>query len=123
VDTTLGTTDPSHPAFYLEGQDDTPNMRGFWTLAACIATPGAAAASDAGVSSGTDAGASVGADAGGGACTNGFDCCSGFCQNGVCVDIGQVACQGLGGSCTTSGDCCNSSAVTCTGGVCSAVVQ
>jgi hypothetical protein len=123
VDTTLGTTDPSHPAFYLEGQDDTPNMRGFWTLSACIATPGAAAAADAGMSTGAETGAPVGSDAGTGACTNGFDCCSGFCQNGVCVDIGKVACTGLGGSCTTAGDCCNSSAVRCTGGVCAVVVQ
>jgi hypothetical protein len=38
VDTTIGTTDPSHPAIYLEGQTDTPNMRGFWTLSSCIAT-------------------------------------------------------------------------------------
>jgi mono/diheme cytochrome c family protein len=96
VDGSVGTTDPSHPAFYLEGQDNTPNMRGFWTLAACIPTP-AAVAQDAG----PDAG---------GACTNGFACCSGFCQNGVCVEIGKVACSGVGGGCTTTADCCNTSA-------------
>ena len=111
VDGTLGAPDPSHPAFYLEGQDDTPNMRGFWTLAACIATPPAAAPDDGG-----------GADAVG-ACTNGFDCCSGFCENGVCVTIGKVACGGLGSGCTSGADCCNASAVTCAGGVCTAVVQ
>lgn len=94
VDPTIGTVDPSHPAIYLEGQEDTPNMRGFWTLASCIATPAA----------GSDAGA---------ACTAGFQCCSGFCNNGMCVDTTTVACTGIGGSCTTSGDCCNSASVQC----------
>jgi hypothetical protein len=134
IDTKLGTTDPSHPAFYLEGQDNTPNMRGFWTLAACIATPGAPAGASSTVASDaetpdaaeTDAGSQeAGANPpdGGAMCTNGFECCSGFCQNGVCVDTGKVACGGLGSSCTSDGDCCNSSAVRCSGGVCSAVVQ
>jgi hypothetical protein len=104
VNPTIGTVDPSHPAIYLEGQEDTPNMRGFWTLASCIATPPA----------GSDAGA---------ACTAGFQCCSGFCTNGQCVDITTVACTGVGGSCTTSADCCNSSVVSCNGGVCGAVSQ
>jgi hypothetical protein len=105
VDTAIGTTDPSHPAIYLEGQEDTPNMRGFFTLAACIATPPAGSSPDAG------------------ACTNGFNCCSGFCENGVCVDVNKVACSGLGGPCATAGDCCNSNAVNCTSGTCSAIVQ
>jgi len=131
VDTMIGSTDPSHPAFYLEGQDDTPNMRGFWTLAACIPTPGApaggSAASDAGGSAAADAGAAppdaaVG-DGGAGACTNGFNCCSGFCQNGMCVDIGKVACVGVGGGCTTASDCCNSSTVACVSGKCMPTLQ
>ena len=105
VDTAIGTTDPSHPAIYLEGQEDTPNMRGFWTLAACIATPPAGSAPDAG------------------ACSNGFACCSGFCKDGVCVDVNKVACSGLGGPCATAGDCCNSSAVNCTTGTCKPNVQ
>ncbi len=104
VDTTIGTTDPSHPAIFLEGQEDTPNMRGFWTLASCIATPPAGSSPDAG------------------ACSNGFNCCSGFCKNGVCVDVNKVACRGLGGGCATAADCCNSNAVTCTGGTCTPVV-
>jgi len=122
VDATLGTTDPSHPAFYLEGQDNTPNMRGFWTLAACIPTrsAGGAASVDAGAVATVDAGA--GPDAGV-TCTNGFDCCSGFCQNGMCVDVTAEACAGLGGRCSTTSDCCNSSAVTCTGGICAAALQ
>ena len=58
---------PSHPAIYLEGQEDTPNMRGFFTLSSCVATtpPGA-----------TDAATQ---------CVNGFQCCSGFCNQGQCM--------------------------------------
>jgi hypothetical protein len=117
IDTTLGAVDPSHPAIYLEGQEDTPNMRGFWTLASCIATPtvggadGGAAAGDGGAG-GSDAG-----DAGG-ACTNGFECCSGFCQGGICVDVSKVSCVGVGGACTSSSDCCNSGVVQCSNGQC-----
>ena len=66
VDPTVGTVDPSHPAFYLAGQDDTPNMRGFWANAQCIATPAPGQS--------------------GGACDQGFECCSGFCTNGTCVE-------------------------------------
>jgi hypothetical protein len=110
VDTKVGTIDPSHPAIYLEGQEDTPNMRGFWTLASCIQTPSAA----------TDAGAAVDASPGNGSCTNGFECCSGFCEQGVCVDVSKVSCVGVGGSCTSSSDCCNSGQVTCLGGQCAA---
>lgn len=87
--------DPSHPAFFLEGQEeDTTNMRGFWALAACIPTKG------------------------GGACQAGFECCSGFCDQGVCVDVNQYACKGVGDSCQTSADCCNGNKVACLGGVC-----
>jgi hypothetical protein len=117
VDTTIGAVDPSHPAIYLEGQDDTPNMRAFWTLASCIATPGAPTPGegDAGVSS--DAGKTKG-DAGSLACTNGFQCCSGFCEQGVCVDVSTLACTGTGGACKSQGDCCNPSAVQCLDGTC-----
>jgi hypothetical protein len=97
VDESIGTVDPSHPAIYLEGQDDTPNMRGFWALAACIATP------------------SHGGDA---ACTNGFECCSGFCENGQCAGVATVTCTGVGGACVTAADCCNSPVVTCDHGSC-----
>jgi hypothetical protein len=111
VDPSIGAVDPSHPAIYLEGQEDTPNMRGFWTLSSCIATPPPAAG---------DAGA--GADAGA-ACTAGFQCCSGFCAGGQCIDVTTAACTGFGGACTTSADCCNSSVVTCVRGVCGLVSQ
>ncbi len=94
--------DPSHPPFYLEGQEDSPNMRGFWTLASCTPTtqPGG----------------------GGGTCAAGFECCSGFCDTGVCVDVSSVACSGLGGACKTVADCCNPSSVSCIDGVCTTVI-
>ena len=86
--------DPSHPAFFLEGQNETTtNMRGFWTLTACTPTVG------------------------GGPCTNGFECCSGFCDNGMCVTPQTLACVGSGGACTATSDCCNDAVVTCTAGV------
>jgi hypothetical protein len=102
IDGTIGTADPSHPAFYIEGQEDTANMRGFWTLAKCTDTPPA----------GIDAGAA-------GACQAGFECCSGFCDRGKCVDPSVLACKPTGGTCAISADCCNGgSGVTCQSGVC-----
>ncbi len=100
VETGPVATDPSHPAFFLEGQEETTtNMRGFWALAACTPTQG------------------------GGSCQAGFECCSGFCDRGTCVDTGQVSCQGLGGACMASADCCNSSVVICQGGMCAAATK
>jgi len=105
IDKTIGTIDPSHPPFYLEGQvANTTNMRGFWALAACTAT------------------GATGPD-GGAACVSGFECCSGFCDSGKCVDVTQVACKALGGSCTQASDCCNSDIVSCTGGTCQEPVR
>jgi len=95
IDSKIKTIDPSHPAFFLEGQDaTTANMRGFWALAACTPTKG------------------------GGACTAGFQCCSGFCDMGKCIDRGGSSCQPLGGSCKDTTDCCNPSSLSCTGGTC-----
>jgi hypothetical protein len=98
IDAELGTVDPSHPAFYVEGQEDTPNMRGFWALAACIPTPAP--------------------DADGGECTAGFECCSGFCVEGVCTDPTEVACVGSGEACSNAGDCCNSAQFDCIDDTC-----
>lgn len=105
VDTTIGTTDPSHPAIYLEGQDfTTPNMRAFYTLNKCIPSAGMTAP--------------AGSPAVGTACVNGFDCCSGFCQNSMCIEPSQSACVGLGGACTVTGQCCNSPTVQCIDMIC-----
>lgn len=90
-------TDPSHPAFFLEGQNEaTTNMRGFWALSPCIP-------SDAQPPQ---------------ACTAGFECCSGFCDNGTCVTPQDFSCVGAGETCTSDADCCNGPIVTCTGGKC-----
>ncbi|HEX7665900.1 MAG TPA: hypothetical protein VF407_15340, partial [Polyangiaceae bacterium] len=97
IDATTGTTDPSHPAFFLEGQEEnTSNMRGFWSLAACTAS----------------------GPAPGGSCSAGFECCSGFCDRGTCVDVSTLSCQGDGDSCKVTADCCNAGAVSCQGGKC-----
>jgi hypothetical protein len=106
VDTTIGTADPSHPAIYLEGQEDTPNMRGFYTLASCIPTYHGAAV-DAGVDDAQSSGSP------GIMCSNGFECCSGFCDKGICVEPGKQSCVGLGGMCTMTSDCCNAGIVKC----------
>ena len=90
--------DPSHPAFFLEGQDETTtNMRGFWALSACVPA------------------VVVG---GGGACSAGFECCSGFCDTGLCVTPQTFTCVGVGGACKASGDCCNETVVGCVNAVC-----
>ena len=90
-----GAVDPSHPPFFLEGQEEaTTNMRGFWALAACTPTKG------------------------GGACAAGFECCSGFCDKGVCVDTTTETCKGVGDACAADADCCNASYVHCEAGKC-----
>jgi hypothetical protein len=100
IDTSPSSSDASHPAFFLQGQEeDTMNMRGFWSLAACIPTKG------------------------GGGCTQGYQCCSGFCDMGTCVDTGTLSCMGLGGACTTSADCCNTPVVSCVSGTCQTQAQ
>src|SRR6185312_4975863 len=102
VDASIGTTDPSHPPFWLPGQDiTTANMFGYWALSPCKPTM-----------------------AGGGAssCTAGFECCSGFCrdegQGPVCVDKAG-GCHQVGEKCTSAADCCGSGmGVSCIGGIC-----
>jgi hypothetical protein len=93
IDEKIGDTDPSHPPFYIEGQEDTPNMRGFWSLAACIETPKPGKS--------------------GGKCKASFECCSGFCVDGVCSDPTKLACAGAGEACESAGDCCNQAATDC----------
>jgi len=103
VDQKLGKVDPSHPAFYVEGQnDETPNMRGFWALAKCIET---AKPPEKGP-----------------ACSAGFECCSGFCVDGQCVDKTSLSCVGVGEACQSASECCNGNLTDCLGGVCSVIV-
>jgi hypothetical protein len=81
-------TDPSHPAFYLDGQEaSADNLRGFWVLDPCKKD--------------------------GDACVSGDGCCGGFCTQ---VDGGQGTCSPMSGGCSheyekcsTAADCCNTS--------------
>jgi len=88
--------DPSHPAFWLPGQDlTTINMSGYWALAPCQQE--------------------------GGSCNEGFECCTGFCQpdaqgNYACVPP-PGGCSHIGEACSTAADCCDSGA-DCIGGFC-----
>ena len=72
--------DPSHPAFYLPGQElSAGNIRAFATLTPCKAD--------------------------GTTCTSGLDCCGGFCVGGVCKPS-TPECSKVEDKCTTSADCC-----------------
>jgi hypothetical protein len=86
--------DPSHPAFYLSGQEiESANMRGFAALAPCLAN--------------------------GATCESGSDCCGGFCrQNGndsngapilQCVAPPANSCSNVDEPCKTPLDCCDPS--------------
>ncbi len=80
--------DPSHPAFYLDGQElQADNLRGYWVLPACQAL--------------------------GTGCQSGDECCSGFCRasadggGATCVSQPQ-GCSNEFEACTTSANCCTS---------------
>jgi hypothetical protein len=78
--------DPSHPAFWLPGQDlTTLNMRGFWALDPCKAD--------------------------GMGCMSGTECCGGYCDTSG--DAGQPVCQSSVTGCSASGDHCNTAADCC----------
>jgi hypothetical protein len=90
-------TDPSHPAFWLPGQDlTTTNMSGYWALEPCHQT--------------------------GTGCDQGFECCTGFCQDDGMGNLTCVpppgGCSHIGDKCATDGDCCGDPAVKCVGGFC-----
>jgi hypothetical protein len=90
--------DPSHPAFWLPGQDPTTlNMRGYWALSPCMAD--------------------------GQTCMSGTDCCGGYCNGSgdaaapVCQST-STGCSSAGNHCATAADCCDPGAV-CINNVCS----
>ena len=90
--------DPSHPAFYLPGQElASGNIRAFATLTPCK----------------TD----------GTTCTSGLDCCGGFCTNGMCKMV-PPPCSQIEDKCTTAADCCPTTMpvppLVCIGGRCAA---
>jgi hypothetical protein len=88
------TADPSHPAFYVSGQElGTANHRAFAALDPCRQD--------------------------GTSCETGIDCCSGFCTDGVCGPPQQ--CANIDEACKTSSDCCNQGDE-CIGGFCGVVI-
>jgi WD40-like Beta Propeller Repeat len=81
--------DPSHPAFYLPGQElNAGDMRGYWVVEPCRPD--------------------------GTACTTGDQCCNGFCRqpsNGaalVCTTT-TTGCSNEFEKCVTAADCCGAS--------------
>ncbi len=110
-------TDPSYPAFYLDGQElYAGNSRSYWVLPQCI------------VPSATRSTATV--------CTSNQDCCvmgtgtPASCTLDIpiattpptkhCVPNTAITCSADGAACNVDGDCCNlvSEGTRCSGGVC-----
>jgi hypothetical protein len=76
-------TDSSHPAVFLPGQEiDCGNVRACAALEPCKED--------------------------GQSCTNGTECCAGFCINGVCMPPPlEKMCSGEDERCEVDGDCCD----------------
>jgi hypothetical protein len=89
IDIVTGAVDPSHPAFYLPGQElGAGNSRGFWVVDPCKSN--------------------------GNSCESGDECCNGFCRKGP--DGGALVCQDKPPGtkcvqefekCVVDADCCN----------------
>jgi hypothetical protein len=90
--------DPSHPAFYVQGQELTSgNSRGFWALDPCKQD--------------------------GATCESGDECCNGFCTPKG--DPPQYVCAPPSGQCAnefdvckTDADCCEGKELQCINGKC-----
>lgn len=83
-------SDPSHPAFFLPGQElESGNIRAFAALEPCREN--------------------------GNACETGIDCCCGFCIEGQCGC--REGCAMIDERCETKADCCDEAA-SCIGGFC-----
>ncbi len=99
IDITTGTADPSHPAFYLPGQElGAGNSRGFWVVDPCKPN--------------------------GTSCETGDECCNGFCRKPadggalVCSDKPPgTTCVQEFEKCTVDADCCDP-AFKCIAGKC-----
>lgn len=88
-------SDPSHPAFFLPGQElESGNIRAFAALEPCREN--------------------------GTMCGSGIDCCCGFCTDGQCTC--KQACAKLDERCTTAEDCCDKT-LSCIGGYCGQIVN
>jgi hypothetical protein len=97
------TTDPSHPAFYLTGQEDVGgNHRAFTALDPCRQN--------------------------GDSCTTGIDCCGGFCTDGKCGSppppppMMGPTCAHTDESCANGNPCCNPKDH-CIAGFCGQILQ
>jgi len=91
-------SDPSHPAFFLPGQElESGNVRAFAALEPCRAD--------------------------GASCETGIDCCSGFCIDGICGRPPEPRCSEQSEACTTGADCCEGKFLSCIGGFCSVVLE
>jgi len=91
-------SDPSHPAFYLPGQELLAgNSRGYWVVDPC--------------------------EKNGDSCLTGDQCCSGSCQladGGSVCGAPPVGCAAQGNKCAVTSDCCGTSAgIQCIDGYCS----
>lgn len=89
--------DPSHPGFWLPGQDlSTTNMSGYWALEPCRGD--------------------------GTSCDQGFECCTGFCRpdgsGKLTCSPPTASCSAIGEKCAADGDCCDSPSARCVGGFC-----
>jgi hypothetical protein len=116
-DTLASGVDPSHPAFYLPGQElNAGNMRGFWSKSPCLAT-------------GSTGSTNV--------CETDEDCCGGTSspKTAACrVDAGSSPitrhcqavvpnmCSAVGSSCSVDTDCCQLGNI-CISGVCRDALQ
>ena len=88
--------DPSHPAFYVTGQDPaTGNHRAFTALDPCRQD--------------------------GESCETGIDCCNGFCTDGVCGKTDEPRCSNADEVCATREDCCNPADL-CLNGFCGRII-
>ncbi|MGH7296583.1 MAG: hypothetical protein ACRELB_16715, partial [Polyangiaceae bacterium] len=90
-------TDPSHPAFYLPGQELLAgNSRGYWVVDPC--------------------------EQNGSTCLTGDQCCSGYCEDvdgGFVCGVQPPGCSGLSNKCQVASDCCGASAgIQCIDGFC-----
>jgi hypothetical protein len=93
-------TDPSHPAFYLPGQEDqSGNIRAFAALNPCKAD--------------------------GNSCETGVDCCGGSCDPAKNTCGKPMGCALIDNRCMTTADCCTTGGpvLQCVGGVCTQVVM
>ncbi len=89
--------DPSHPPFYVTGQElGTGDHRAFTALDPCHAD--------------------------GASCTTGVDCCKGFCTNGVCGLPQQPRCSNTDEACSAGQACCDTREQ-CISGFCATVIQ